>query len=494
MNATNNESIGHYINGRWLKGNGRPLISTNPMNDHIIWQGHHATADEVSLAYDAAKNALPIWADLSDSTRAEHLLRFSKQVEAQSETLTYLIALETGKPLWEAKTETAAVIQKVQLSIQAYKERTGERHILHNDIDHRLRFKPHGVVAIIGPFNFPAHLSNGHIIPALLAGNTIVYKPSELTPAVAEFITKCWHACNLPAGVLNTIQGDANSSQCLLKEDIQGVYFTGSYRAGLSIHQQFAARPDVLLALEMGGNNPLVIDEIRDIKSAVYHTLLSSFLTAGQRCSSARRIIIPNTALGDSYLEQLLKACKTLRVGPFTLNPEPFMGPVISHAHALRHIDAQNQLQQIGGQSLLTMKLLADHSGLLSPGVIDMSRATCVPDEEIFAPLVQVYRYNDFAEALNLANQTQYGLSAALFSDSKVHYQKFYHTIRAGIINWNRPTTGAAGSLPFGGIGRSGNHRASAYFAADYCAYPISSMEQTTLTQPDTLLPGVSIA
>ena len=483
----------HYINGRWTQGQGEAFISTNPADNSTLWQGTNATEDEVSAAYQAARNALPAWAHLDISSRIQHIRQFAGQVSNKHVELSRLIALETGKPWWEAQTETTAVIAKAELSIRAYHERTTEKQTVNQDITQALRFKPHGVVAVLGPFNFPAHLSNGHIIPALLAGNTVVYKPSELTPAVAAFMMACWHDSGLPPGVINCIQGGAKTAQCLLDQDIQGVYFTGSYATGRLINKRFSERPEIILALEMGGNNPLIIDQVANTPAAVYHALLSTFITAGQRCTCARRMMIPNTIEGDAFLTAFLRASTTLRVGPFTDTPEPFMGPVISHAHAEAHLNAQLNLQQLGGTSLLTMSLINENTGLLSPGVMDMTHVANPPDEEIFAPFVQIYRYSDFEEALTQANQTRYGLAAGLFSDNPVRFQHFYQTIRAGLINWNRPTTGAASSLPFGGVGRSGNHRACAYFAADYCAYPIASLEQPTLVLPESILPGIEV-
>ena len=483
----------HYINGHWMKGRGKPFASTNPVDNSTLWQGTQATEDEVAGAFEAARNALPAWAHLGISGRIPFILAFAKLVGDRQETLTRLIALETGKPLWEARTETASVIGKAALSIQAYQERMAEKKTIHQDITNSLRYKPNGVVAVLGPFNFPAHLSNGHIIPALLAGNTVVYKPSELTPAVAAFIMQCWHDSGLPAGVLDCIQGDAKTAQYLLSQDIQGVYFTGSYATGKRIHQQFSERPEVILALEMGGNNPLIVDPVAHTKAAVYHALLSTFITAGQRCTCARRMMIPDTTAGDAFLSEFLRASSALRIGAFTSKPEPFMGPVISHEHAQSHLKAQLNLQQRGGHSLLTMALIHENLSFLSPGVIDMTGVQNPPDEEIFAPFVQIYRYHDFEEALMLANQTQFGLAAGLFSDSPERYQSFYQTIRAGLVNWNRPTTGAASSLPFGGVGHSGNHRASGYFATDYCAYPVASLEQSTMLMPESTLPGIEV-
>ncbi len=483
----------HYINGEWLSGSGALLESTNPINNKLIWAGQEATADEVTLAYEAAKAALPRWSLLEIEKRSSYLRAFAQLISKKKNELAYLISLETGKPLWESLTEAQTVSAKIELSIQAYQERNAEKKIPTTEADACLRFKPHGVVAVLGAYNFPAHLSNGHLVPALLAGNTAVYKPSELAPAVAQFIMECWHASGLPQGVINCIQGGSETGKALLNTAIQAVYFTGSYRTGKYIHQQFSQRPDILLALEMGGNNPLVVHEVKNITAAVYQSLLSTMITSGQRCSCARRLLIADNPTGDDFLNRFINACRKIKIGAFTEQPEPFMGPVINYSQALLHLKAQQKLIDVGGLSLLKMSLMAERSALLSPGIIDMTKVNDVPDEEIFAPFVQIYRYQDFEEALELANNTRYGLVAGLLSDSKPHYEQFYEKLRAGLINWNRPTTGASGSLPFGGVGLSGNHRPSAYFASDYCSYPIASLEQPLLTQPALLLPGINL-
>lgn len=486
-------SKGQYINGLWIKGRGKVLHSINPSYGIPLWMGNHANDNEMESAFQSAQEALSFWSELSFEERAHYTKKFAEQVEKNRDQLALLISRETGKPLWESYTEVTAVTGKINLSIQACHERTWPKETSTAEATAHLRFKPQGVVVVLGAFNFPAHLSNGHIVPALLAGNTVLYKPSEQAPAVAEFLVQCWHDSGLPPGVLNCLQGDAGCGNFLLSQDIQGVYFTGSFPTGQRIHQQFGDRPNVILALEMGGNNPLVVDEITNIQAAVYHSILSTLITSGQRCTCARRVIIPDTPMGDIYLQQLINAFSSVSISPFDNDPQPFMGPVICHDQALKHLQAQQRLQQSGGESLLSMKLLVENTGLISPGIMDMSAVNSPPDEEIFAPFIQVYRYQHFDEAIELANNTRYGLAAGLLSDNELRFKHFYQKIRAGLINWNRPTTGAASSLPFGGIGCSGNHRPSAYYAADYCSYPVASMEQPVLSIPDALLPGIHL-
>ena len=489
MLESDNKSL--YIDGRWIKGQGESFYSISPIDGNIIWHGQNAIKDEAHQAVNAAKKSLAQWSNLPFAKRCQIIKKFSEIIHQKKDELSELISQETGKPLWESHTEVSAVISKINISINAYHERISEKKLDTAGATGHLRFKPHGVVVVLGPFNFPAHLSNGHIVPALLAGNTVILKPSELTPAVSEFIIKCWEIAGIPQGVINCLQGNGQTAQYLIDEDIQGVYFTGSYQTGLQINKQLSHRPEVIVALEMGGNNPLIIDEVKDTQAAIYHTLVSAFITAGQRCTCARRIFIKNNAKGDDWIEGFIKASNSLIIGPYNQEPKPFYGTVISNTHALNHLKAQEEFLKLGAEPLLKMSLLHENSSFLTPGIVNMSNIDRFNDIEIFAPFVQIYRYDNLDDAIWQANQTKYGLAAGIFTDSHDTYQHFYNHIKAGLINWNRPTTGAVSTLPFGGVGHSGNHRPSAWFAADYCSYPISSLEQSQLTLPETLIPGV---
>lgn len=484
----------HFIAGVWQAGQGEALQSLDPVSQKVIWQGQGANADQVDSAVKAARQAFPAWALQSLEARISVLEAFAASLKANAEALAHCIGEETGKPLWESATEVTSMINKVAISVQSYRERTGEKSGPLADATAVLRHKPHGVVAVFGPYNFPGHLPNGHIVPALLAGNTVVFKPSELTPKVAELTVKCWIEAGLPAGVLNLVQGAREAGVALAANPgIDGLFFTGSSRTGNLLHQQFAGRPDKILALEMGGNNPLVVDEVKDLDAAVYTIIQSAFISAGQRCTCARRLLVPQGAWGDSLLTRLVEVCKSITVGAFDQQPAPFMGSVISLAAAKALLDAQAQLLSNGGVSLLGMTQPQASAALLTPGIVDVTAVANRPDEEFFGPLLQVIRYSDFDAAIAEANNTQYGLAAGLLSDSRARYQYFWLQSRAGIVNWNKQLTGAASSAPFGGVGASGNHRASAYYAADYCAYPVASLETASLTLPATLTPGVSL-
>jgi succinylglutamic semialdehyde dehydrogenase len=275
-------------------------------------------------------------------------------------------------------------------------------------------------------------------------------------------------------------------------KQIDGLFFTGSSTTGHVLHEQFAGQPGKILALEMGGNNPLVVKDTKDIDAAVHDIVQSAFVTTGQRCTCARRLFIEANEQGDAILARLIEVTQKLTIGYFDDNEQPFMGSMISEKAALSLVDAQTKLQKLGANSLLVLKHLKVGTGFVSPGIIDVTDIVdVVPDEEYFGPLIKVYRYSSFDKAIDEANNTGFGLSAGLLSDSEKDYNHFFTRIRAGIVNWNKPITGASSAAPFGGIGASGNHRASAFYAADYCAYPVASVEADKVSLPSTLSPGI---
>lgn len=483
-----------FINNEWCRGYGPSFISRNPATEDILWEGESASQEEINAAMIAARNAFEKWSRLTLVQRISYLERFAKILTDEIPALSEWISLEIGKPLWESKAEIQAMIAKVPISIEAYHKRCPE--ILKDSPNgtSMTRHKPHGVIVVFGPFNFPGHLPNGHIIPALLAGNTVVFKPSEMAPLVAEAIMHCWIKCELPPGVLNMVQGGRETGALLAGHlDIDGLCFTGSCETGRILSERFAKTPDKILALEMGGNNPLVVTKVSDVKAAAYTIIQSAYLTAGQRCSCARRLILLESPQGDEIIQELIRMIKTIKVGPFTERPEPFMGPVISEASARHLLAAQDILKAKGGRPLCEMHLMKVDTALITPGLMDVTRIDKRPDEEFFGPFLQVIRVPDFDAAIEEANRTKYGLTAGLLSTSREEYDEFYQRIKAGVINWNAPLTGARSAAPFGGVKHSGNYRPSAFYSADYCAYPVASLEDAELKLPKTLLPGLII-
>ena len=484
-----------FINGQWQAGLGHEVTSLNPAKNEVIWQGNTASPAQVELAISSARNAFESWSTISFDERVSIVTKYAELLGEHKAALADTIALETGKPRWETLGEVGAMIGKINISLNAYKERTGTVENPMPGAKAFIRHKPHGVVAVFGPYNFPGHLPNGHIVPALIAGNTIVFKPSELTPKVAEEMVKIWQLAGLPSGVLNLVQGEVETGKSLASNKmIDGLFFTGSSATGHLLHEQFGGQPGKILALEMGGNNPLIVKDVSDITAVVHDIIQSAFVTTGQRCTCARRLFIEKGEQGDAIMAKLIEATKALTIGFYDDEEQPFIGSMISDKAAKGLVDAQQKLIDLGATSLLELKHLEANTGFVSPGIVDVSEIIAdIPDEEYFGPLLKVYRYSDFDEAINEGNNTGFGLSAGLLSDSEELYNHFFTRIRAGIVNWNKPITGASSAAPFGGIGASGNHRASAFYAADYCAYPIASVEAEKVNLPATLSPGINL-
>jgi succinylglutamic semialdehyde dehydrogenase len=417
----------------------------------------------------------------------------AEQYKQRKADLAHAISLETGKPRWEALTEVDSMIAKVAISVEAHERRTSPTTAAPSPgVTAATRFKPQGVVAVFGPFNMPGHLPNGHLVPALLAGNTVVFKPSEQAPLVGQLMLEACEAAGFAPGVVNLVQGSASTGRALAHPDLDGIFFTGSAPVGVALSRALADRPGTILALEMGGNNPLVVHDCADLDAAASLTVQSAYITAGQRCSCARRLIVPAGAPGDAFVDALVRMIGRVRVGLPDDDPEPFHGPVISARAADSLLDAQASLFRRGGRALVEMTRSSRAPALLTPGLIDVTAVTERQDAELFGPILQLIRVGDFDAAIREANATHYGLSAGLLSDRRELYDRFYAEIRAGVVNWNRPLTGASSSQPFGGVGLSGNHRPSAYYAADYCSYPVASMETERVTMPSQQPVGLS--
>lgn len=471
-----------FINGAWREGHGEVFTSHDPATGACLFEGKAARADDVTEAVRAACVAFPRWALTSLDERIDILGRFRDIVQRNADELAHLISEDTGKPFWETKTEAASVVGKVDVSIHAYRERTGTKSMHVGASEAVLRHKPLGVLAVLGPYNFPAHLPNGHIVPALLAGNTVVFKPSEQAPRPGAFLARALHAAGVPPGVVNLVQGGRSTGEALAaSERIDGLLFTGGAKAGLALHKAFADKPEKMLALELGGNNPLVWWDTDDIAAAAYTVVQSAFLTSGQRCTCARRLIVPDDKRGKAYIEALSELTGRLIVGAPFDDPQPFMGPVISPRVAESLERAFDYRVEQGGKSVRALSVIDEGSAFVTPGIVDVTDAEAIPDEEHFGPMLQVYRVANFDEAIACANATKFGLSAGLLSDDAKKWEQFLALSYAGIVNWNRQTTGASSAAPFGGVGHSGNHRPSAFYAADYCAYPVASMEGEAL-------------
>lgn len=481
-----------WIGNSWIPGDGKRIEVPSPVDGLIRWTGHEASCDQVDHAFKNARKAFDVWGRLSIFDRIVYLERFAASLEKRKEEFVVTISFETGKPHWEALTEVTASIGKIQVSIHAYEERCRQVQVDKEGQIRRTFYRAHGVVAVLGPFNLPLHLPNGQIIPALLAGNVVIFKPSERTPQTAELMMQCWVDAGIPSGVIQLLHGDCSvGNQISENKDLDGLFFVGSAQVGSLLHQKFAGHPEKILALEMGGNNPIIVTEVEDEQAAAYLTIVSAYITSGQRCVCARRLIVPRGRKEDSFLKSLSVMIAKIQVGSPKTRPEPFMGPLISADAAENVIRKQVEWMDLGAQSIHPVIRLGLGPAYLSPGLVDVTPLKERPDEEIFGPLLQLIRVENIEEAIEEANKTRFGLAAGILTDDKDMAQLFMSRAYAGILNWNQPLTGASSEAPFGGVGASGNHRASAWHAADYCAYPVASLSQEKLNMPTKKYPGL---
>ncbi|OHC94829.1 MAG: succinylglutamate-semialdehyde dehydrogenase [Sphingomonadales bacterium RIFCSPLOWO2_12_FULL_63_15] len=451
------------------------LQSFDPASRALVWEGPVADAAACHRAIANARAALPAWRALPVEDRIAVVRRYAAILAEQRAALAELISRETGKLLWESDAEVGSMIAKVDVSIAAHAERTGERSAAMPFGRAVLRHRGHGVMAVLGPYNFPGHLPNGHIVPAVIAGNAIIFKPSEITPATGAAMADAWAAAGLPDGLLTVVQGGRATGEALVASDIDGLLFTGSAGAGAALRRALVDRPHVIMALELGGNNPLIAWDSPEAAASII--VNSAFITTGQRCSCARRLIVPEGATGDAIVEAVDAMAARLPIAAWNEAGDAFMGPLVSDAAAAGAHRAVSDLIARGARVIRPFSGVEGRSAaFVTPALLDVTGVD-TPDAEIFAPVLSIVRVPDFDAAIAAANATSFGLSAGLIAQDDQLWQRMVEESRAGVLNRNRPTTGAAGNMPFGGLGASGNHRPSAYYAADYCAYPIASFE-----------------
>ncbi len=472
------------------------LISVSPIDGEVLWQGAIAGESEVAQCMGSAATALGAWRSKSIDERIAIVRRFGAELTARRTEVSTLISREVGKLAWDADGEVAAAIAKVEMSIQAREQRASDVQIEASHpsgitIQRKIRYQPLGIALVLGPFNFPLHLPGGQIIPALLAGNAVVFKPSEQAMAVAQWMVDAWYRAGLPRDVLQLLPGGPQTAKLAIDAaEVSAVFLTGGREAGNAIHRQLAGRPEVLLALELGGNNPIGTMESVGPEVAAKIVSFSAFVSAGQRCTCARRAFFLNSAAACNQIDALVNLARGLQSGvPFS-SPVPQVGPLISEAAALGLHQVYERLVALGCKPLLSPTVSQSCSSLIGPAIVD---ATGIPSEAVremnemewFGPLLVLQRVDDFETALEAAAQTPYGLSAALLGGTEEMFEQFVDRVGAGVVNWNSPTTGAAGALPFGGLGASGNHRPAGFFAIDFCCDPVASLEQSVPVTAD---------
>ncbi len=504
MSAPKHASLKHapcnLIGGRAIPLPREAIRSHNPARpDERIWTGSPilAHADD---AVAAARAALAEWRHWPLDRRIGILRAYQRLVAAKQEAIASLICDEAGKVLWEARQEAALLGAKVEITLNEtpiegpMSRIKGFELALGPGRAGRCFFRQHGVMSVIGPFNFPMHLPNGHIVPALAAGNTVVLKPSEKTPAcgqmLGELFLEALAEAGAPSGVVNVVQGGADVATRLVShEHVDGILFTGSWPVGRRILEMNLDTPGRICALEMGGNNAAVVLDDADLKKAVLECARASFATAGQRCTCTRRIIVQES-IAERFIPAFCKTASALVIGDTRADHPVFMGPLIraeARDAALRFFSAA---ARSASRILIEPRLIDDlpNAGAsghyMSPGALLVDRFTLSDspesdagcDVEAFGPIVRISTVRTLDDAIEQANTTRYGLAASLFSKRPENAERFLRDARAGCVNWNTGTAGASGKLPFGGLGHSGNHRPAGAFSLDYCAYPVASM------------------
>lgn len=495
--------LGDFINGAFSKV--QPEIADenfdvlSPSDKKDSLGEVYVKFSHVDQAVESARVAFKDWSKKELKERVEFILRLSEIFLSKKEEFAELISRETGKPLWESRTEAGALSGKIKITLEHSLKLVEEERIKDAlpNVDGIVRFRPKGVMSVIGPFNFPAHLPNGHIIPALMTGNTVVFKPSDKTPYTGQLMAKCYEEAGFPPGVFNLVQGRVETGKRLVAhKDVNGVLFTGSYDVGLRIKQDTISHYWKTLALEMGGKNTSLIWKDANMEKAVYESLMGGFLSAGQRCSCTS-ILFVHEDVYESFLSKFYEAAKKIKIGHWKTEGN-FMGPLISEESVEKYITFQQIAMREGAECIMRgKKLELEHEGnYVSPSIYAMSEYksdSVYLTQEIFGPNVVVIKINDFDKTLDHINSSHFGLVASVFTQDKTLYTQAYKELNVGLLNWNRTTNGASSRLPFGGTKKSGNDRPSGNHAVYYCTTPMASLEDYSSYEDVKLPPGLEL-
>lgn len=471
-------SRGNYIGGSFVAPRAveSTLRVTSPADREDLIGEYGCSVAHAREAVAAAKAALPSWRRRSFAERAAVLRAFAVAVKARREAFAVAIARCIGKPLWEARTEVDAVVAKVEITLGAGMEAVAPRDLPADKAS--IRHRPVGVMLVLGPFNFPAHLPNGHFVPALATGNTVVFKPSERAPLVGDLLAECMHEAGVPAGVFNVVHGDGPVAAALVADgDVDGVCFTGSTAVGQRILEASARFPGRLVALELGGSNAAIVTADANLDHAAREIAFSAFVTAGQRCTATSRVYVERAAQ-ERLVEALARLTAGVRVG-HPSNADAFLGPIIdehARARALARAEALADTHQ-PVVSPSAFQVDGFDGAYLSPGLFVAREGTVMLSaEEFFAPLLLVQAVDDDDSAVAHANASPYGLAAGVFCATEERFERMASDLEVGICNWNRGTVGSSSRLPFGGVKASGNHRPAGLASTLYCVDAVAQI------------------
>jgi succinylglutamic semialdehyde dehydrogenase len=468
------------------------LENRSPADLSAVLSRHAWSKAQVERAVAAARAAQRSFAERPVAERAQLVRAVGTVLKKREEELARAIALDIGKPLWEARTEAQACSAKAGITADEGLKLVQD-HPAPGQAGAECRFRPLGVLAVLGPFNFPAHLPNGHILPAIACGNAVVFKPSEVAPHAAEVYARCLAEAGVPNGIFNLVQGGPPVGAALSAHpDVDGVLFTGSWGVGQAIARANQGSTK-LLALEMGGKNAALVLPDADADKAAYDAIFSAFVSAGQRCTAASRAIVVGADRARRFAQRIARMAATLTIG-HPLDEGIFMGPLAS-VPAMEKFEAG--VRAADAETLLASRRVQPR-GLdgcyVTPSVhfVEQRRASPYQREELFGPDLAVYPAASAEEAVEIANATDYGLAASVHTASQEAFDRCQRALECGVVNWNAPTVGASGRLPFGGLKRSGNHRPAALTSTLYCAAPVAVMRGEPKLDAAKLAPGIS--
>jgi aldehyde dehydrogenase (NAD+) len=459
----------HLIGGRWLAPSAEPFQSHSPARlDDVVGIFPRASAEDAARAVVAARAAYPAWRRESRIRRAELFDNLAQIVKREADRLAELMARECGKVVSECRAEVIEGLHMIQYVFGTGRWPVGD--VLASEIPEKdafMRRKPWGVVAVITPWNFPFAVPLWMLGPSLLEGNTVVFKPSEDTPAIGQRLTELFEEAGFPPGVVNLVHGDAVAGEALVRNaDVNVVLFTGSYEVGRRIQQLSAEHHDRIVACEMGSKSAVIVCEDARFDLAVTCGILSAFKTSGQRCVSAGRLLVAEKIF-DRYAEQFVATARRLRIGN-PLDAGNFTGPVI-HRASVEKVEKYNDLAKKEGAAVLLdggRLTQGEHARgcYLSPFIYRMEHRPGVRSirEEVFGPHLALIPFSTNDDAVRIYNDTEYGLSMAVITESFRAMRLFREECQYGMGYVNLPCIGAEVHLPFGGVKKSGNGHPSA--------------------------------
>jgi succinylglutamic semialdehyde dehydrogenase len=500
------EIKGDYFNGEFneiiqdsllTKRNIIKKFSPADLND-LLWS-FEVNYQHVDPIIESAKKGYSTWKRTPLEQRLQVLSMLKQQFQQKKDEIAQAIALETGKPLWESATEANALAGKVDATINHSLKRIDTKSIQNvlPNTDGSVHFKPIGPCLIIGPFNFPCHLANGQILNALISGNSIIFKPSEKTCYSGQLLIECFHAAGFPPGVVNMIQGDGETASRLTKEkSIKGVFFTGSVEVGKKILSATHSDLSKLVALELGGKNTSIVHKDANLDYVMPELIKACFMTTGQRCVSTSLIPI-HRSIAENFINKFHQITKKIIIDhPIEFEREPLMGPLIDQLSVDNYLNFMGMAKREGIEEIMRGKAIQKKfdGHYVSPSIHLANRSQMNKSHfltsELFGPNCTFVTYDEIEEAIEIANGTEFGLAASIFTEDETIFELTKNEIEVGQYNWNRSTVGASSILPFGGVKNSGNYRPAAVSFIDSCVYPQSNLTHrfNTESTPEELI------